>query len=171
MAKTNAMRILEHSSIAYTTHTYPVDESDLSGEHVAQALGLPKERLFKTLVLKGAKRGYLVYCIPCHETLDLKKAAQAASEKKVEMLPMKELLPITGYVRGGCSPVGMKKPFPVWIDETASLFDTIYVSAGARGQMMELSPGSLVELLSAQVCDLTQSGLEERTPCSTTKSL
>ena len=157
MVKTNAMRILQRSGISYHIQEYPVDESDLSGEHAAMLLNIPKERLFKTLVLRGDRTGYLVCCIPCHEALDLKKVARASGDKKAEMLPMKDLLSVTGYIRGGCSPVGMKKQFPTLLDETAILFDRICVSAGIRGQMMALSPEDLARLLHAKLCDLTQS--------------
>lgn len=153
--KTNVMRQLEKAGIAFRTMEYEVDENDLSGVHVAAQLGQPVEQVFKTLVLKGDKKGYLVCCIPVAEELDLKKVAKAAGEKKVEMLPMKELLPVTGYIRGGCSPVGMKKKFPTYMDETAILFDEIAVSAGVRGAQVILNPEDLAKFTEAEMAELT----------------
>lgn len=153
--KTNVMRQLEKAGIAFRTMEYEVDENDLSGVHVAAQLNQPVEQVFKTLVLKGEKKGYLVCCIPVAEELDLKKVAKAAGEKKVEMLPMKELLPVTGYIRGGCSPVGMKKKFPTYIDETAILFREIAVSAGARGAQVILNPEDLARFTEAEMAELT----------------
>lgn len=141
--KTNVMRLLEQAGIVYRSKTYEVDEADLSGIHVARSLGQDPDSVFKTLVLRGERSGYLVCCIPVAETVDLKKAAKAAGEKSVEMIPMKDLLPVTGYVRGGCSPVGMKKKFPVYIEETAILYDQIAVSAGAKGIQILLNPEEL----------------------------
>lgn len=153
--KTNVMRQLEKAGIAFRTMEYEVDENDLSGVHVAAQLNQPVEQVFKTLVLKGEKKGYLVCCIPVAEELDLKKVAKAAGEKKVEMLPMKELLPVTGYIRGGCSPMGMKKKFPTYIDETAILFREIAVSAGARGAQVILNPEDLASFTEAEMAELT----------------
>lgn len=150
------MRLLDAAGIAYRTQEYEVDENDLSGVHVAQQIGEDPDMVFKTLVLKGEKTGYLVCCIPVAEELDLKKAAKAAGDKKVEMLPMKELLPTTGYVRGGCSPIGMKKKFPTYIEETAMLFDEIAVSAGVRGAQIILNPEDLRKYVGAEFCPLTQ---------------
>ena len=155
MTKTNVIRLLEKADIPFRTAEYEVDESDLSGVHVARQLGKPCEQVFKTLVLRGAKLGPFVCCIPVAEEVDLKKAADAAGEKKVEMLPMKELLPTTGYIRGGCSPVGMKKKYPVWLDETAELYDEIAVSAGVRGMQVILAPQDLMGFVGARVADLT----------------
>ncbi len=155
MTKTNVIRLLEKADIPFRTAEYEVDESDLSGVHVARQLGQPCEQVFKTLVLRGAKLGPFVCCIPVAEEVDLKKAADAAGEKKVEMLPMKELLPTTGYIRGGCSPVGMKKKYPVWLDETAELYDEIAVSAGVRGMQVILAPQDLMGFVGARVADLT----------------
>ncbi|MBQ3155147.1 MAG: Cys-tRNA(Pro) deacylase [Clostridia bacterium] len=152
--KTNAMRILEQAHIPFETLSYEVDESDLSGIHIAQTLGLDAEQVFKTLVCKG-KNGYAVFVIPVAEELDLKKCALAAGDKRMEMIPVKELLPLTGYIRGGCSPVGMKKPFPTFFDETATLFDKFYVSAGVRGKQFCISPTTLCGFLGAQFADLT----------------
>ena len=153
--KTNAMRMLEAAGIPFRTAEYQVDESDLSGMHVAQQLGQPPEQVFKTLVLKGEKTGYLVCCIPVNEELDLKKAAKAAKDKKAEMIPMKDLLSVTGYIRGGCSPVGMKKKFPTFIDETAVLFDEIAVSAGVRGAQIIISPDDLCRFVNGVMTELT----------------
>ena len=153
--KTNAMRILEQAGIPFETLSYEVDENDLSGVHLASVLNLPPEQVFKTLVAKGDKNGHCVFVIPVAEELDLKKCARASGNKRVEMIPMKELLPLTGYIRGGCSPVGMKKPFPTYFDETATLFDRIYVSAGVRGKQFCLDPVSLCDFLGAVFDDLT----------------
>ena len=154
--KTIVMRLLDAAGIPYRTMEYEVDENDLSGVHVAQQLGQDPDTCFKTLVLKGEKTGYLVCCIPVAEELDLKKAARAAGDKKVEMLPMKELLPTTGYIRGGCSPIGMKKKFPTYIEETAVLFDEIAVSAGMRGAQIILNPEALRAYVDARFCSLVQ---------------
>ncbi|HRY56248.1 MAG TPA: Cys-tRNA(Pro) deacylase [Spirochaetia bacterium] len=146
-AKTNALRILESRGIAHRVFEYEVDESDLSASAVAAKVGLDPERVFKTLALRGEKSGVFLCCVPGDAELDLKKAARAAGDKAVAMLALKELLPTTGYVRGGCSPVGTKKDFPVYVDETAQLFDEISVSAGARGMQMLLSPDLLLRAL------------------------
>jgi len=142
MVKTNVMRLLDAANISYESKEYEVDEKDLSGSH-ADMMGADHDTIFKTLVLKGEKTGYLVCCIPVDEELDLKKVAKAAHDKKVELIPMKDLLPLTGYIRGGCSPIGMKKKFPLYIEETAILFDKIAVSAGQRGVQILLSPNDL----------------------------
>lgn len=155
MNKTNAMRLLEAAGITFKTASYEVDEDDLSGMHVASQLNQPPEQVFKTLVLKGEKTGYFVCCIPVNEELDLKKAAKAAGSKKCEMLHVKDLLSITGYIRGGCSPVGMKKRFPTFMDETAELFDEIAVSAGVRGLQIIVEPNTLCSYIDAKLIDLT----------------
>ena len=155
MNKTNAVRLLEAAGISFKTAEYAVDESDLSGIHAAEMLGLPAEQVFKTLVLKGDKSGYFVCCIPVAEELDLKKAAKISGNKKCEMLHVKDLLGVTGYVRGGCSPVGMKKKFPTYIDETAVLFDEIAVRAGARGMQVILNPEALGEFAEAKFFAIT----------------
>lgn len=155
MTKTNVMRLLDAAGIAYETREYPWDESDLSGVHAAQAIGLPQEQVFKTLVARGDKTGPLVFCIPVAENLELRKAAIASGNKRVEMLPLKELTGLTGYVRGGCSPIGMKKKFPTCIDETAILFDEIAVSAGMRGEQIVLNPQALADYVCAAFADLT----------------
>ncbi len=149
MNKTNALRQLDTAGIAYSTIEYEVDESDLSGEHVVKLLQLDPEQVFKTLVCKDEKGNHHVFCIPVLEELDLKKCAQAAKVKRIEMIAVKELLPLTGYVRGGCSPVGMKKKFPTYFEETAMLYETIYCSAGLRGLQMQVDPNQLVEFLQA----------------------
>ncbi len=155
MNKTNVMRLLEAAGIPFETREYEVDEDDLSGVHVADQLGQPVEQVFKTLVLKGEKTGYFVCCIPVADELDLRKAAKAAKDKKAEMLPMKELLPVTGYIRGGCSPIGMKKKFQTFIDETAVLFDHIAVSAGVRGAQIVINGEALAGYVGAEFVALT----------------
>lgn len=154
MEKTNAMRLLDTAGIAYGVKEYEVDEKDLSGVHVAAQLGQDPDSVFKTLVLKGERTGYLVCCIPVAQELDLKKAAKAAKDKKVEMIPMKDLLSVTGYIRGGCSPVGMKKKYPTYIEETAILFDEIAVSAGIRGKQIIVNPEQLAEYVGAKLVSL-----------------
>ena len=152
--KTNVMRLLDAAGIPYRSMEYPVDENDLSGVHVAAVLGQDVDTVFKTLVLKGEKTGYLVCCIPVAEELDLKKAARAVGDKKVEMIPMKDLLAVTGYIRGGCSPIGMKKKFPTYIEETAVLFDEIAVSAGVRGAQIIINPEKLKDYVGASFVSL-----------------
>ena len=154
MVKTNVMRLLDAARIVYETGTYEVDENDLSGSHAAALMGVDHARMYKTLVLKGEKKGYLVCCIPVDEELDLKKAARAAGEKKVEMIHVKDMFEITGYIRGGCSPIGMKKHFPTYIEEMAQLYDTIMVSAGQRGVQVTLSPEDLRSYLQGQFVSL-----------------
>ncbi len=151
--KTNVMRTLEQKKLPYTAHTYDPAGS-IDGVSVAQTLGQLPERVFKTLVTKGASGAYYVFDIPVAENLDLKKAAKAVGEKSVAMLPQKELLPLTGYVHGGCSPVGMKKQFPTVFHETALLYDTVCVSAGKIGFQVECRPGDLVALLRAKTADI-----------------
>ena len=154
MVKTNAMRLLTAAKIPFTVKEYPVDENDLSGTHVADSIGTDYDTVYKTLVLKGDKTGYLVCCIPVDAELDLKKVAKAAKDKKVDMIPMKDLLGLTGYVRGGCSPIGMKKKFPTYIEETAVLYDEIAVSAGVRGAQIIINPEKLREFTDAQFASL-----------------
>ena len=153
MVKTNAMRLLDAEKIKYRSETYEYDENDLSGVTVAAKLSMPPEQLFKTLVTKGDKTGYMVFCIPVAEELDLKKAAVCSKNKKIEMLHVKDLLPVTGYIRGGCSPIGMKKKFPTFVDETAQLFDEIGVSAGVRGCQIIISPDDLLKYTDAVLED------------------
>ena len=152
--KTNAVRIVELSGIPCREAFYEFDENDLNGNHAAAALGKPAEEVFKTLVARGEKTGINVFCIPVCFELDLKKAAKAAGDKNMELIHVKELLAITGYIRGGCSPVGMKKKFPTYFDETCQLYDEIAVSAGARGHQMLLPPEALAELIGAKMVDL-----------------
>lgn len=156
MTKTNALRLMDGAKIPYRAVTYEYDENDLGGEHVARVTGMDPAQVFKTLVTRGEKRGPLVFCIPVSCTLDLKKAAKAAGDKKVEMIHMKELLGLTGYIRGGCSPIGMKKKFPTFIDETAVLYEEIAVSGGARGLQMVLSPERLMEYGDITPADLVE---------------
>lgn len=144
--KTNAARLLDKARIAYELIPYVVDESDLSAVHVAAQLDEPVEQVFKTLVLKGDRNGYFVCIIPGAEELDLKKAARVSGNKNCEMIPMKELLAVTGYIRGACSPIGMKKVFPTYIHETCLDHDHIYISAGQRGLQIRLQPGDLIRL-------------------------
>lgn len=154
MIKTNAMRLLTTAKIPFETVEYQVDEDDLSGVHTAEMLRTDPDCMFKTLVCRDDKGGYFVFCIPVAYELDLKKCAAAAGVKRVEMIHVKELLPLTGYIRGGCSPIGMKKKFPTLIDETATLYDRIYVSAGQRGCQLYLSPTDLAGYVDAQFADL-----------------
>ena len=142
--KTNAARLLDKAKIKYQLIAYEVDENDLSAVHVASQLNEAVEQVFKTLVLKGDKTGYFVCIIPGAEELDLKKTAKLSGNKSCEMIPMKELLAITGYIRGACSPVGMKKHFPTFIHESCLTFDKVYISAGKRGLQLHLSPQDLI---------------------------
>ena len=152
--KTNAARLLDAASVDYELIPYEVDETDLGAQHIADQLGENIEQVFKTLVLQGDKTGHLVCVIPGAEEVDLKKAAKVSGNKKVDLIPMKELLPTTGYIRGGCSPVGMKKPFPTFFDETCILYDYIYVSAGVRGLQFKINPDVLVNFVQGQTVDL-----------------
>ena len=154
--KTNAARLLDAAGIAYELIPYAVDESDLSAVHVAASLGEDVEQVFKTIVLRGDRTGHFVCIVPGEHEVDLKMAARASGNKKCELLPLKELLPTTGYIRGGCSPIGMKKKFPTYLDETATLCDVIAVSAGVRGAQLLLHPDDLIRYTEAQVCDVTE---------------
>ena len=160
MKKTNAARILDRLKINYELIEYQVDEADLSAIHLAGIAGIPIAEVYKTLVLEGDKTGYFVCIIPGGEEIDLKKAAIASSNKKVAMIKMKELEPLTGYIRGGCSPLGMKKSFPVFIDESAFDHALIYISAGVRGMQMRLSPTDLMIACNAKKGDLTWSRID-----------
>ena len=153
--KTNACRILDQKKIDYELVPYEVDETDLGAQHIADQLGEDINQVFKTLVLKGDKIGYFVCVIPGCDEVDLKKTAKATGNKSCDLIPMKELLPLTGYIRGGCSPVGMKKSFPTFIHETCQLFDYIYVSAGVRGLQFKLKPDDLVQAAAMTIGDLT----------------
>ena len=155
--KTNACRLLDQKKIQYELIPYEVDENDLGAQHIADQLGEDIDQVFKTLVLKGDKTGYFVCVIPGNEEVDLKKTAKVTGNKSCDLIPMKELLPLTGYIRGGCSPVGMKKPFPTYIHETCELFDYIYVSAGVRGLQFKIAPQDLIAAVPMTVADLTVS--------------
>lgn len=155
MEKTNVMRILDAAGIAYEAKEYPVDEEDLSAAHAAEVLGLDPDTVFKTIVLKGERTGPFVCVIPGPCEVDLKKAARAAGDKAATPLPLKELEPLTGYVRGGCSPVGMKKKLPTFIDETARVFGRISVSAGRRGLQVIASPEDLARAADGDFADVT----------------
>lgn len=154
IAKTNVARLLDQAKISYSLVPYIVDENDLSAGHISEQLGEDIEQVFKTLVLRGDKTGYFVCVVPGEDEVDLKKAAKISGNKKADLIPMKELLPTTGYIRGGCSPIGMKKPFPTYFHETCILFDYIYVSAGVRGLQLKINPDDLVKYVGATVCDL-----------------
>lgn len=156
MTKTNAMRLLDQAKISYKALEYEWDEENFGGQHAAEQVGLPMEQVFKTLVARGDKKGIMVFCIPVDSELNLKKAAQVAKDKKVEMIHVKELLGLTGYIRGGCSPIGMKKKYPTFIDETAILFDEIAVSAGVRGCQLLIDREKLVEYVEASLADITE---------------
>ena len=153
-SKTNAVRLVLQAGIPCREEFYDFDENDLNGNHVAVAIGFPPEQVFKTLVARGPKRGIMVFCIPVCCELDLKKAAKAAGDKSIEMLPVKDLLPTTGYIRGGCSPVGMKKKYPTFFDEVCMLFEQIAVSAGERGHQMILPPEDLIQLVDGKLVDI-----------------
>lgn len=153
--KTNAIRLIQQAGIPCRESFYEYDENDLRGTHAANAIGMPEEQVFKTLVARGDRTGIHVFCIPVCCELDLKKAAKAAGDKKIELVAVKELLGLTGYIRGGCSPVGMKKQYPTHFDETCILCDEIAVSAGERGHQMILNPEALAKYLGADIIDLT----------------
>ena len=152
--KTNAVRLVEQAKIPCREAFYDYDENDLRGIHAAEAVGLPGEQVYKTLVARGDKTGINVFCIPVCFELDLKKAARITGDKKIEMVHVKELLGLTGYIRGGCSPVGMKKKYPTHFDETCILWEEIAVSAGARGHQMIVPPGALAQLVDAGLADI-----------------
>lgn len=154
-SKTNAVRLVEQAGISCKEQFYEYQEDDLSGMHAAQVLGMPPEQVFKTLVARGPKTGIHVYCIPVCCELDLKKAAKVAGDKSMELVAVKELLPLTGYIRGGCSPVGMKKQYPTFLDETCILYEEIAVSAGERGHQMLLNPEDLAKITNATYADIT----------------
>lgn len=156
LQKTNAMRELDRAGIAYEVQTYEVDESDLSGVHVAEQLGEDPGQGFKTLVTETPSGGHVVCCIPVAEELDLKRAASVAGEKALSMMHVRDLVPVTGYMRGGCSPIGMKKRFPTIIDETCELWDEIYISGGRRGVRLAVAPDDLVAFTGAIVAAITR---------------
>ena len=153
-SKTNAVRLVQQSGIPCREEFYEYDENDLNGNHAARAIGFPPEQVFKTLVVKGVKNGIMVFCIPVCCELDLKKAAKVSGDKSIELLPVKDLLATTGYIRGGCSPVGMKKRYPTYFDEVCLLFDEIAVSAGERGHQMVLPPEDLIRLVDGKLVDI-----------------
>ena len=153
-SKTNAIRIVEQAGVSYRECWYEYDENDLSGLHAAAAIAFPPEQVYKTLVTRGPKTGINVFCVPVCCELDLKKAATAAGDKSISMIPVKELLAITGYIRGGCSPVGMKKHFPTYIEESCLLYPEIAVSAGERGHQMILPASLLIDITHAEVVDI-----------------
>ena len=154
MAKTNAVRMLVAAGILFTAYEYDVSDGEISGVAVAAKIGQEPERVFKTLVTEGKNTGINVFAIPSNTELDLKKAAQAAGDKYIEMIKSRELEPRTGYVHGGCSPIGMKKQFPTFVDETAQMHDTIYVSGGRVGLQIEIAPEDLVKMTAAKFSDL-----------------
>lgn len=154
ISKTNVARILDQKKVSYELVPYTVDENDLAATHVAQELGEDIAQVFKTLVLRGDKNGLLVCVIPGDKEVDLKKAAKVSGNKKVEMIAMKELLPLTGYIRGGCCPIGMKKPYPTWFHSTCTDFPFIYISAGVRGLQLQINPNDLLKVTGADIADL-----------------
>lgn len=154
--KTNAARLLDRAKIAYELIPYLVDEEHLAATHVAEQLGEPVECVFKTLVLRGDRTGHFVCVVPGDHEVDLKAAARVSGNKKADLIPMKELLPTTGYVRGGCSPIGMKRPFPVFIHATATDHPWIYISAGVRGLQIRIAPQELIAFTGATVADLSR---------------
>lgn len=154
MAKTNAVRILESRNIQFTTESYEVSEDELDAVSVARKIGMDPDMVFKTLVARNESNQLFVFVIPGSCELDLKKAARASGSKKIEMIKVKELFDLTGYIRGGCSPIGMKKPFPTFIDETSLLFDLISISAGVRGTQILVSPSDLITAIPAETADL-----------------
>ena len=156
MTKTNAMRQLDAAKIPYEVKTYEVDESDLSGTHIADQIGLPYEQVFKTIVTRGDKTGYLVFCIPCHKEIDLKAAAIVTGNKKIEPVAVKELLGLTGYIRGGCSPIGMKKKFPTYFDKSAENEERITLSAGVRGMQLLLRREDIVRMTAGVLVDVAR---------------
>lgn len=154
--KTNAARLLDRAKIAYELIPYTVDDDNLAATHVAEELGEDIATVFKTLVLKGDRTGHFVCVIPGDKEVDLKAAARVSGNKKCDLIPMKELLPTTGYIRGGCTPIGMKKPFPTFIHSTALDFERIYISAGVRGLQIAIHPQALIDFVGATVAELIQ---------------
>lgn len=154
--KTNAARLLDKAKIPYELIPYEVDENNLAADHVADSLGEDINRVFKTLVLSGEKAGHFVCVVPGNREVDLKKGARVAGAKKADLIPMKELLPLTGYIRGGCSPIAMKKPFPTFIHNSALNFDTIFISAGQRGLQLKINPSALAGFVGATFADIVK---------------
>lgn len=156
MKKTNAARLLDARGVSYELAEYEVDENDLSAQTLAKKIGQNIEQIFKTLVLRGDKNGVFVVVIPGNAEVDLKKAAKISGNKSAAMVQQKELLGLTGYIRGGCSPLGMKKPYPVFIDESCLLYDTIFISAGQRGLQLKINPRDLIGVIDSVVSDVTE---------------
>ncbi len=156
MKKTNAARLLDAAGVSYGLTEYEVDENDLSATTLARKIGQDVEQIFKTLVLRGDKTGVFVAVVPGNAEVDLKKAAKVSGNKNCAMVHQKELLGLTGYIRGGCSPLGMKKPYPIYIHETCQLFDHIFVSAGQRGLQLKLHPEDLIRMTGAVLCDVAE---------------
>ncbi|MDO4789638.1 MAG: Cys-tRNA(Pro) deacylase [Porphyromonas sp.] len=154
--KTNVSRLLDSAKIPYTLHTYEVDEEDLSAIHLAETLGIDPKKIYKTIVLETSDRSFVVAMVAAGSEIDLKKVASVHKVKSVKTLPMKDLLATTGYIRGGCSPIGLKKPFPVYINSDVLLCDTILISAGKRGVQVELLPKDLISYVGATVADISQ---------------
>ena len=154
--KTNAVRLLDSLHIPYTLHPYPVEDEDVGAAHVALALGVPTALLFKTLVARGDKTGVLVCCVPGDRALELKALAQASGNKSTALVAMKEILPLTGYIRGGCSPLAMKKLYPTFIDQSIETMPSVMVSAGIRGMQIQLSPAHLINAIGASLHPLCQ---------------
>lgn len=152
--KTNAARLLDRAKVSYRLIPYTVDPDNLAADHVAEELGEDIRRVFKTIVLRGERTGYFVCVVPGNREVDLKAAARAAGDKKAEPIAVKELLPLTGYIRGGCSPIGMKKHFPTFIDSSAADFETIFVSAGVRGLQFEIAPSDLLAAAGAHLASV-----------------
>ena len=162
ISKTNVARLLDKAKIKYELVPYVVDENDLAATHIAEQLDEDIKQVFKTLVLRGDKTGHFVCVIPGDDEVNLKKAAKVSGNKKADLIPMKELLPTTGYIRGGCSPVGMKKPFPTFFDSSCENFEYIYVSAGVRGLQLKIKPQELVEYVRASLASLTDNVTEDK---------
>lgn len=162
ISKTNVARLLDKAKIKYELVPYVVDENDLAATHIAEQLDEDIKQVFKTLVLRGDKTGHFVCVIPGDEEVNLKKAAKVSGNKKADLIPMKELLPTTGYIRGGCSPVGMKKSFPTFFDSSCENFEYIYVSAGVRGLQLKIKPQELVEYVRASLASLTDNVTEDK---------
>ena len=155
MPKTNAIRILESKGIKHSVFSYEFNEDEIDAISVVRKIGAEPESVFKTLVTLGDKNGINIFCIPANTELNLKKAAKVSRNKNIEMIKLKDILAITGYIRGGCSPIGMKKNYPTYIDETALLLEEIYISAGIRGMQIKLSPNDLINLIEADFADIT----------------
>ena len=162
ISKTNVARLLDKAKIKYELVPYVVDENNLAATHIAEQLDEDIKQVFKTLILRGDKTGHFVCVIPGDEEVDLKKVAKVSGNKKADLIPMKELLPTTGYIRGGCSPIGMKKTFPTFFDSSCEKFDYIYVSAGVRGLQLKIKPQELVEYVKASLASLTDNITEDK---------